>query len=95
MWETISVERISRAFYDVRGPACAWGEKSVKPWGRRGGPWGGADDKRAYHHGNLKEALVEAGTPLTSFGPGLGVRWWRLAALRSARSGLAACPRIV
>lgn len=25
-------------------------------------------------------ALVEAGTPLTSFGPGLGVRWWRLAA---------------
>lgn len=34
----------------------------MKPWGRRG-PWGGCGpegDKRAYHHGNLKEALVEA-----------------------------------
>ncbi|HMO30469.1 TetR/AcrR family transcriptional regulator [Enterovirga sp.] len=33
----------------------------MTPWGRPGS-WGGGEggDKRSYHHGNLKEALVEA-----------------------------------
>ena len=33
----------------------------MKPWGRRG-PWGKGEgcERPAYHHGNLKEALVEA-----------------------------------